>query len=111
MYEELLLILGPPGLIIVGLALLTWQARARSSDWTEPSGWLAGGGIQGGMHYGKTDDFSYNIVENPIRVRDFHATMLYLLGVDHRRLTYPYQGLDQKLTGVEKSRVVKEIMS
>ena len=75
------------------------------------SGWLAGAGIKGGMHYGKTDDFSYNVVEDPVRVRDLHATMLHLLGVDHNRLTFPFQGLDQKLTGVEKVRVVKEIIS
>ncbi len=74
------------------------------------SGWLAGGGIKGGMHYGKTDDFSYNVVEDPVHVRDLHATMLHLLGVDHRRLSFQYQGLDQRLTGVEKSRVVKEIL-
>ena len=75
------------------------------------SGWLAGGGIKGGMHYGKTDDFSYNVVENPVHVRDLHATMLHLLGIDHRGLTFAFQGLDQKLTGVEKSRVVQEIIS
>ena len=75
------------------------------------SGWLAGGGIKGGMHYGKTDDFSYNVVENPVHVRDLHATMLHLLGIDHHGLTFAFQGLDQKLTGVEKSRVVKEIIS
>jgi hypothetical protein len=75
------------------------------------SGWLAGGGIKGGMHYGKTDDFSYNVAENPVHVRDLHATMLHLLGVDHHRLTFQYQGLNQKLTGVEESRVVKEILS
>jgi hypothetical protein len=75
------------------------------------SGWLAGGGIKGGIHYGKTDDFSYNVVEDPVHVRDLHATMLHLLGVDHRKLTFPYQGLDQKLTGVEPSRVVTEIIS
>jgi hypothetical protein len=62
------------------------------------------------MHYGRTDDFSYNIVENPVHVRDLHATMLHLLGIDHRRLTVPYQGLDQKLTGVEPARVVTEII-
>jgi hypothetical protein len=62
------------------------------------------------MHYGKTDDFSYNVVENPVNVRDLHATMLHLLGVDHRALSFPFQGLDQKLTGVEKSRVVKDIL-
>ena len=74
------------------------------------SGWLAGGGIKGGMHYGKTDDFSYNVAENPVHVRDLHATMLHLLGVDHHRLTFQYQGLNQKLTGVEEARVVKEII-
>ncbi len=63
------------------------------------------------MHYGKTDDFSYNVVENPVHVRDLHATMLHLLGIDHRKLTFPFQGLDQKLTGVEKSRVIQEIIS
>ena len=75
------------------------------------SGWLAGGGIKGGIHYGKTDDFSYNVVEDPVHVRDLHATMLHLIGVDHQRLTFPFQGLDQKLTGVEESRVVKEIIA
>ena len=75
------------------------------------SGWLAGGGIKGGVHYGKTDDFSYNVVEDPVNVRDLHATMLHLLGADHRRLTFPFQGLDQRLTGVEQSRVIQEIIS
>ena len=75
------------------------------------SGWLAGGGIKGGIHYGKTDDFSYNIAEDPVHSRDLHATMLHLLGVDHRRLTFQYQGLNQRLTGVEESRVVKEIIA
>ncbi len=73
--------------------------------------WVAGGGVRGGMRYGKTDEFSYNIVENPVHVRDLHATMLYLLGIDHKRLTFPYQGLDQKLTGVNPSRVVTEIIA
>ncbi len=75
------------------------------------SGWLAGGGIKGGMHYGETDDFSYNVVKDPVRVRDLHATMLHLLGVDHERLTFPFQGLDQKLTGVEESKVINGIIS
>ena len=75
------------------------------------SGWLAGGGIQGGQHYGKTDDFSYNVVDNPVHVRDLHATMLHLLGIDHEKLTVKFQGLDQRLTGVEPARVVKAIMS
>jgi hypothetical protein len=75
------------------------------------SGWMAGGGVKGGMHFGETDDFSYNVVKDPVHVRDLHATMLHLLGLDHERLNFPHQGLDQKLTGVEPSRVVKEIIA
>ena len=75
------------------------------------SGFLAGGGIRGGMHYGKTDEFCYNIVENPVHVRDLHATMLHLLGIDHERLSVRFQGLDQRLTGVEPSRVVHDIIA
>ncbi|MCM8532722.1 MAG: DUF1501 domain-containing protein [Lentisphaeraceae bacterium] len=73
--------------------------------------WLAGGGIKGGMQYGQTDDFSYNVVENPVSVRDLHATMLHQLGIDQHKLTFPFQGLDQKLTGVEPAKVVKDILS
>ncbi len=62
--------------------------------------WMAGGGVKPGMSYGKTDDFSYNIVENPVSVHDLHATMLHLLGIDHERLTYRYQGRDFRLTDV-----------
>jgi len=75
------------------------------------SGWLAGGGVKAGLEYGKTDDFSYNIIENPIHVRDLHATMLHLLGLDHNRLTFRFQGLDQKLTGVEHAHVIKDIIA
>lgn len=73
--------------------------------------WLAGGGVKGGFVHGKTDEFSYNVVEDSVPVRDLHATMLHLLGMDHSRLTFPFQGLDQKLTGVEPTRVVKEIIA
>ena len=73
--------------------------------------WMAGGGSKGGTVYGTTDEFSYNIVENPVHIRDFHATVLHLLGRDHRRFTYRHQGLDQRLTGVEESRVIRELMS
>ena len=62
--------------------------------------WLAGGGVRAGISYGKTDDFSYNIVENPVSVHDLHATMLHLLGFDHQRLTFPHQGRDFRLTDV-----------
>lgn len=75
------------------------------------SGWLAGGGIKGGISYGETDDFSYNVVQNPVAVRDLHATMLHQLGIDHQRLTFTFQGLDQRLTGVEPARVIHEILS
>ena len=73
--------------------------------------WMAGGGIQGGISYGETDDFCYNVAKDPVHIRDFHATMLHQLGINHKRLSFPYQGLDQRLTGVERSRVVTEILS
>ncbi len=63
--------------------------------------WMAGGGVRGGVVYGETDDFSYNIVQDPVHIRDLNATILHLMGVDHSRLTYNFQGLDQKLTGTE----------
>jgi Protein of unknown function (DUF1501) len=62
--------------------------------------WMAGAGVKKGISFGKTDDFSYNIVENPVSVHDLHATILKLLGIDHTRLTYRYQGRDFRLTDV-----------
>lgn len=62
--------------------------------------WLTGAGIKKGTSYGKTDDYSYNITENPVSVHDLHATMLHLLGIDHTKLTYRYQGRDFRLTDV-----------
>jgi hypothetical protein len=73
--------------------------------------WMAGGGSRGGQIYGETDDFSYNIVKDPVHVRDFHATILHLLGFDHQRFSVKYQGLDQRLTGVEPARVIKELLA
>jgi uncharacterized protein (DUF1501 family) len=73
--------------------------------------WLAGGGVEGGRVYGETDDMSYNITKNPVHIRDLHATLLHQLGIDHERLTYPFQGLDQRLTGVEPAKVVKDIIA
>lgn len=72
--------------------------------------WLAGAGIKGGAVYGETDDFSYNIVRDPVHVRDLQATLLHQFGIDHERFTYKYQGLDQRLTGVEKATVVAGIL-
>ncbi len=73
--------------------------------------WMAGGGVRGGMAYGATDELGYNSVENIVHVRDLHATMLHLFGVDHEQLTARFQGLDLRLTGVEPSRVVREIIA
>lgn len=73
--------------------------------------WLAGGGVKGGVSYGETDDFSYNITENPVHVNDLNATILHCLGIEHEKFTFKFQGLDQRLTGVEKARIVKEILA
>lgn len=73
--------------------------------------WMAGGGIKGGISYGQTDEFSYNVVENPVHVRDFNATILHQLGIDNNKLTFPYLGLDQKLTGVKEAHVIHDILS
>ena len=73
--------------------------------------WLAGGGVKSGFTYGATDDFSYNVAENPVQVRDLHATILHQLGVEHERFGYRFQGLDFRLTGVESARVVREVLA
>tara|TARA_R110002095_G_scaffold28435_7_gene28322 strand:+ start:381 stop:1856 length:1476 start_codon:yes stop_codon:yes gene_type:complete len=73
--------------------------------------WMAGGGIKKGIVYGTTDDFSYNIVENPVHIHEFNATILQCLGIDHKKLTYKFQGLDQRLTGVEDHSPVKDILA
>ncbi|MBI1370595.1 MAG: DUF1501 domain-containing protein [Planctomycetes bacterium] len=73
--------------------------------------WMAGGGIQGGLVHGETDDFSYNIVKDPVHIRDLNATILHQLGIDHEKLAFKFQGLDQRLTGVETAFPVEAIMS
>jgi hypothetical protein len=72
--------------------------------------WLAGGGVKGGMSYGETDELGHAAAENPRHIRDLHATMLHLMGLDHRRLTYFYGGLDHKLTGVQEAEIIYEIV-
>ncbi len=71
---------------------------------------MAGGGVKPGTVHGETDEFGYNIVEKPVHVNDLHATILHMLGIDHRRLTVPYQGLDLRLSGVEERNPVLEIL-
>ncbi|MBD3674156.1 MAG: DUF1501 domain-containing protein [Planctomycetaceae bacterium] len=73
--------------------------------------WMAGGGIKGGTSHGNTDDLGYAAVENPVHIRDLHATMLHQLGIDHKRLSVKFQGLDARLTGVEEAHVVKDILA
>jgi hypothetical protein len=73
--------------------------------------WMAGGGIKGGTTYGATDELGYKAVDDVVHVRDLHATILHLCGIDHARLTYKFQGLDVRLTGVEPARVVKDLLA
>ena len=72
--------------------------------------WMAGGGIKGGVTYGATDELGYHATENKVHIRDLHATMLHTLGIDHRRLSVKSQGLDMRLTGVEESRVLHDVL-
>jgi hypothetical protein len=73
--------------------------------------WLTGGGIRGGVTLGESDDLGFNAVRDRVHVRDLHATILHLLGFNHKQLSFPFQGLDQRLTGVEPSRIVQEILA
>ncbi|MCG8648407.1 MAG: DUF1501 domain-containing protein, partial [Pirellulales bacterium] len=73
--------------------------------------WLAGGGIKGGVTHGSTDEFGFNTTSGDVHVRDLHATILHLLGFDHQKLSVKFQGLDQRLTGVEPAHVVREIIA
>ena len=73
--------------------------------------WMAGGGSKGGTIYGETDDFSYNIVKDPLHISDFHATVLQLLGFHADRFSFKFQGLDAKLIGVNPAKPVKALMA
>jgi hypothetical protein len=95
---------------------------AGQGKWDSPEGgrdhhprcftmWMAGGGVKPGMTHGSTDEFSYNVAENGVHVRDLHATVLHLLGINHERFSHRFQGLDFKLTGVEPAKVVHDILA
>jgi uncharacterized protein (DUF1501 family) len=74
--------------------------------------WLAGGGVKPGVTLGASDDLGFNVASDRVHVRDLHATILHLLGLDHTRLTFRFQGLDQKLTGViEPAKVVQQLLA
>ena len=72
--------------------------------------WMTGGGIKRGLVYGKTDDFSYNIVQDPVHIHDLNATILHCLGINHRQLSFRFQGLDVRLTGVEDHHPVQDVL-
>jgi uncharacterized protein (DUF1501 family) len=73
--------------------------------------WMAGGGIKGGTVHGETDEMSYNVVRDPVHIRDLHATILQLMGLHHEKLAFKFQGLDQRLTGVLPAKVVQGILA
>lgn len=73
--------------------------------------WMAGGGIKPGVTYGETDEVGYGAAIDPVPLEDFHATMLHVLGFKHKKLTYPFQGLNQRLTGVTEARVIDELLA
>ena len=73
--------------------------------------WMAGGGVKGGIEYGETDELGYKIARDPVRVKDFQATVLHLLGLDHLKLVHRHAGLDHRLTGVQgDARVINDII-
>jgi hypothetical protein len=73
--------------------------------------WMAGGGVKPGITHGETDEMGYRVATDPVHVRDFHATLLHLFGFDHHKLSFPFQGLNQKLTGVKPARLVRDILA
>jgi hypothetical protein len=73
--------------------------------------WMAGAGVKGGTTYGETDDFSYNIVKDGVHLNDLNATILHLMGINHSAFSYKFQGLDQRLTGVEEAKVVQGVLA
>jgi len=86
------------------------QGSGRDHHMKGFSMWMAGGGIKGGISYGNTDEFGYNAVEKPVPVHDIHATMLHLMGIDHKRLNFRFQGRDFRLTDVF-GNVIKDILA
>jgi hypothetical protein len=73
--------------------------------------WMAGAGVKGGYTYGETDPVGYTPAENPVQLRDFHATLLHLLGFDHHEMNVPFKGLNQKLTGVKEANVIEDVLA
>ena len=87
------------------------QGNGRDHNIKGFSMWMAGGGIKGGVSHGATDELGYHAEKDVVTVHDFHATLLHLFGIDHRKFSYKFQGLDFRLTGVEPAKVVKAILA
>jgi hypothetical protein len=102
---------GEFGRTVYSQGTLTMDDYGRDHHPRNFSMWLAGGGIRGGQVFGETDDFSYNIVRDPVHVNDLNATVLHCLGIDHEHFTYKFQGLDQRLTGVEGAQVISALLA
>ncbi|MCA9055510.1 MAG: DUF1501 domain-containing protein, partial [Planctomycetaceae bacterium] len=108
--ETLVIFGGEFGRTVFSQGKYTAAAYGRDHHGRCFSMWFAGGGIRGGMSYGTTDDFSYSVAENPVHVHDVQATILHLLGIDHTRLTYRFQGREFRLTDVH-GQVVHNILA
>ena len=112
MFEDTLIIWGGEfGRTIYSQGGLTKENYGRDHHPRCFSMWMAGGGSKGGTIYGETDDFSYNIVKDPVHISDFHATVLHLLGFKFDRFSYKFQGLDAKLTGINHAKVITELLA
>ncbi len=112
MFEDTLIIWGGEfGRTIYSQGGLTHENYGRDHHPRCFTMWMAGGGARGGQIYGETDEFSYNVVKDPLHISDFHATVLHLLGYQHDRLTFKFQGLDQRLTGVLPAKVVQDLIA
>ena len=110
--ETLVIFAGEFGRTVYSQGKLTESNYGRDHHPRAFSIWMAGAGVKGGMTYGKTDEYSFNIItpEQKMHVRDLHATILERCGIDHHKLSFKFQGLDQRLTGVEPARVVTDIL-
>jgi len=112
MFDDTLIIWGGEfGRTIYSQGGLTKENYGRDHHPRCFSMWMAGGGSKGGTIYGETDDFSYNIVKDPVHISDFHATVLHLLGFKFDRFSYKFQGLDAKLTGINHAKVIGELLA
>ncbi len=111
LFEDSIIVWGGEfGRTIYSQGTLQKEKYGRDHHPSVMSVWLAGGGIRGGITYGKSDDYSVNVAENGVHVHDLHATLLHLMGIDHEQFTYPYQGRDFRLTDVH-GKIVSDILS